>query len=263
MPKSESHGIRTGSASAAHRQASGGNAGPRRAILGVFAHPDDETSGAGGTFTKYARKGVAVSVVTATLGEEGGLGTGGRQIARAALPQVRERELRTVLRSYGANPPILLGYHDQRVKDADFEELVGKVLLAMEETRPDVVITFGPRGISNHDDHVTIHRAAVQAFHRYRVAGGDSARLYYVAIPKQMVELVKLDLDGPEVEPHVLVDISETVAVKVRALRTYSSQQDAQQLAEMFEQHVLAIEAFHQAYPPRTKEQPAWGFWQE
>lgn len=41
----------------------------RRCILGVFAHPDDETSCAGGTFSRYAREGVAVYVVTATRGE--------------------------------------------------------------------------------------------------------------------------------------------------------------------------------------------------
>jgi LmbE family N-acetylglucosaminyl deacetylase len=41
----------------------------RRCLLGVFAHPDDETSCAAGTFARYAREGVAVYVVTATRGE--------------------------------------------------------------------------------------------------------------------------------------------------------------------------------------------------
>ena len=40
----------------------------KRVILGVFAHPDDETSGCGGTFTRYAREGVEVFNVTATRG---------------------------------------------------------------------------------------------------------------------------------------------------------------------------------------------------
>jgi GlcNAc-PI de-N-acetylase len=43
--------------------------------LGVFAHPDDETSCAAGTFARYAREGVAVYVVTATRGEQATLGT--------------------------------------------------------------------------------------------------------------------------------------------------------------------------------------------
>ena len=47
----------------------------RRCILGVFAHPDDETSCAGGTLSRYARAGVEVYVATATRGEQGILGT--------------------------------------------------------------------------------------------------------------------------------------------------------------------------------------------
>ena len=38
-------------------------------ILGVFAHPDDETFCAGGTFEKYITSGAEVMVVSATHGE--------------------------------------------------------------------------------------------------------------------------------------------------------------------------------------------------
>ncbi|MCH8284017.1 MAG: PIG-L family deacetylase [Chloroflexi bacterium] len=262
MPKSGRRNTKTGSPAREQQQTPGGGPGPRRVILGVFAHPDDETSGAGGTFTRYAREGVEIVVATATRGEQGHLGTGDSKIRRAELPQVRERELRQVLQSYGARPPVFLGYRDQEVKDADFAELTGKVHRVMMDTRPDVVITFGPRGISDHDDHVTVHRAAVEAFHRYRESV-SGARLYYVAIPKAFVEEVGMDLDGPEVDPHVLVDIAGTLAVKVQALRTYSSQQDAQQLADMFEQRAPAFEGFHQAYPPWTVERTVAGFWED
>ena len=40
-------------------------------ILGVFAHPDDETFCAGGTFAKYIACGAEVMVVSATRGEAG------------------------------------------------------------------------------------------------------------------------------------------------------------------------------------------------
>ena len=45
----------------------------RRCILGVFAHPDDETSSSAGTFARYAREGVDIYVATATRGERGTL----------------------------------------------------------------------------------------------------------------------------------------------------------------------------------------------
>ncbi len=55
---------------------------PGHRLLALFAHPDDETSAAAGTFTRYAREGVEVYVATATRGELGTLGGGGTTIRR-------------------------------------------------------------------------------------------------------------------------------------------------------------------------------------
>ena len=96
---------------------------------------------------------------------------------------MREAELRAVLALYGAHPPILLDYRDQELSTADFETLTQDVLRAMAAVRPEVVITFGPSGISDHDDHKTMHRVATEAFHRYRPTAVVAPRLYYVAIP--------------------------------------------------------------------------------
>jgi LmbE family N-acetylglucosaminyl deacetylase len=57
----------------------------RPCILGVFAHPDDETSCAGGTLSRYAQAGVDVYVATATRGELGMLGTNGQVVRREDL----------------------------------------------------------------------------------------------------------------------------------------------------------------------------------
>ena len=207
---------------------------PRKCILGVYAHPDDETSGMGGSIIRYVREGADVYVVTATRGEIGALGTGGMVITRRELPKVREAELRGVLQSYGAHPPIMLDYRDQELKDADFEELTGKVLAAMEELKPDVVVTFGPLGISRHDDHMAIYRATLEAFNRYRPSADPSPRLFYEAIPKEASDLFELNLDGPDAHPNVFIDIREFKPLKLQALRSYRSQEDAQWLADMW-----------------------------
>ena len=234
----------------------------RRCILGVFAHPDDETSGCAGTFAKYARQGVEVYVVTATRGERGELGTGGLTIDRENLPAVRENELRAVLELYGANPPILFGYRDQEVSSAAFEELVQHILAAMERTTPDVVITFGPSGISNHADHKAIHGAACEAFHRYRQPLGRDLRLYYMALPEDIARRFAFNLDATEMDVSVTVDITALKPVKVRALRMYRSQPDAQALADLFESNPWNAEWFHQAYPAvALTSQTAAGFW--
>ncbi|MSQ25234.1 MAG: hypothetical protein EXR49_03005 [Dehalococcoidia bacterium] len=172
-----------------------------------------------------------------TRGEMGALGSNGMVLQREELAAVRERELRGVLQRYGAQPPVFLGYRDQEVKDAPFEEIAGKVLAVMLRVRPDAVLTFGPLGISRHDDHIAIHKAAVEAFHRYRREGGAQARLLCTAIPKSCLETpeVLLKLDGPETEPTHFVDITGTREMKIAALRSYQSQEDAQWLADLFE----------------------------
>ena len=110
-----------------------------------------------------------------------------------------------------------------------------------------MVITFGPMGISHHDDHISIHRATVEAFHRYRTSSDLEPRLFYVALPKEAAERFELSLDGPEIQPTVIVDTKEHKSVKIQALRVYRSQEDAQHLADLFEASDIDIEAFHQA----------------
>ena len=43
----------------------------RLTLMAVFAHPDDEAFGTGGTLAKYAAQGCDVYLVTATRGEAG------------------------------------------------------------------------------------------------------------------------------------------------------------------------------------------------
>jgi len=233
----------------------------RRCILGVFAHPDDETSCAGGTLSRYARAGAEVYVATATRGEQGMLGTHGQVVTRADLPRVREAELRTVLQMYGAQPPILLGYRDQEVAHTDAGELVARIAAVMDAVRPDVVLTFGPLGLSGHPDHVAVHHATVTAFHRHRTTAAP--HLYYKALLPAAMQALGLRLTGPEVQPTVLIDITAQKALKVRALRTYTTQEDAQRLAALVEQAPWAVEAFHQAYPQVSTEVLATDFWEE
>ena len=222
-----------------------------RTILAVYAHPDDETSSAGALMAMYRAQGVAVHVITATRGELGSLGTGGIVIEREDLPKVREAEIRSVLAHYGLpDGPLFLDYRDQELKLADFEEVVGKILAEMERVRPDVVLTFGPHGISGHDDHVALHEQTVAAFDRYRAADGVEARLLYTAIPKVEADHFNLHIDGPESQPNVVVDVADHWHYKVEGLRLYRSQLDAQEFAQTLEDRAWNTEVFHQAYPP-------------
>src|SRR5262249_7572693 len=88
-------------------------------------------------------------------------------------------------------------------------------------------------------------------------------RLYYKALLPAVLQALGLTLTGPEVQPTVLIDITAQKALKVRALRTYTTQEDAQHLAGLGEQVAWAVEAFHQAYPPTSTGVLATGFWED
>ena len=221
-----------------------------RSLLGVFAHPDDETSCSAALMKRYAAEGVDIHVITATRGEMGGLGTNGVTITREELPKVREAEQTSVFEYLGVvNPPIYLDYLDQEVANADREEAIGKVLDVMNRVRPDVVLAFGPTGLSNHSDHVAMHQIATEAFHRYRRQTGADPRLYYWAIDPDAAKEFELGIEGIETQPNVVMDGSPTWDSKIQCLRLYRSQEDAQLVADWMESSSDKTELFHQIYP--------------
>jgi LmbE family N-acetylglucosaminyl deacetylase len=236
----------------------------RRCLLAVFAHPDDETSAAAGTLIHYARAGVDIHVVTATRGERGDLGTGDLTITRPDLPAVREAELRAVLALYGAHPPILLDYRDQELSTVDVETLAHDVWRVMMAVQPEVVLTFGPTGISGHEDHTTVHRVTTAAFHRYRSTAVVPPRLYYVALPPAVAAQFAFRVHPSEMTLSVCLDIAAVKPLKLQGLRMYRSQRDAQELAVLFASEQFNYEWFYQAYPvlPPTTS-PARGLWPE
>ncbi len=83
----------------------------RQTLLALFAHPDDEAFGTGGTLSQYAAAGADVTLVCTTRGEVGEIaeGTGATP---ETLGEVREAELRCAAETVGVRELIFLGYRD-------------------------------------------------------------------------------------------------------------------------------------------------------
>ncbi len=131
-------------------------------LLGVFAHPDDETFCAGGTFARYAKDGAEIMVVSATRGQAGqirdaSVGT------RRTIGAVRENELRLACGRLGVAQVRCWDYPDGGLAEADQAGLVADVVRLIREFRPQVVISFGPEGAYGHPDHITIAAAVTAA----------------------------------------------------------------------------------------------------
>jgi len=155
--------------------------GGRCRLLGIFAHPDDETFCAGGTFASYAEQGAEIMVVSATRGEAGQI----RDAAvgnRRTIAAVREAELRLACERLGITKVRCLDYVDGTLADAEFPALVDEVAEVIREFGPDVVITFGPDGGYGHPDHVTISAVTTAACQR---TADPPPRLYYSHFPSR------------------------------------------------------------------------------
>jgi LmbE family N-acetylglucosaminyl deacetylase len=141
---------------------------PKR-LLGVFAHPDDESFCAGGTFARSVAHGAEVMVVSATRGEAGQIRSAG-MATRQTLAWVREQELQRAFQRLGSQHARCLDYADGTLKDVDQEVLIRDVVELIRSFRPDVVITFGYDGGYGHPDHMAISAATTAACLR----SGDS-----------------------------------------------------------------------------------------
>ena len=132
-------------------------------LLGVFAHPDDETFCAGGTLAKYVAAGWEMMVISATRGEAGQI-RDPLAATRRTLGQVREREFYAACEQLGIHHARVFDYMDGTLQDVEQHELTGAVVKIIRAFRPDVVITFGPDGAYGHPDHIAIGAATTRGF---------------------------------------------------------------------------------------------------
>ena len=98
--------------------ADSGSGTRRPRLLGVFAHPDDETFCAGGTFARYAKDGAEIMVVSATRGQAGQI-RDARVGTRRTIGAVREGELRLACERLGVAHVRCWEYLDGGLAEAD------------------------------------------------------------------------------------------------------------------------------------------------
>ncbi|HTK11255.1 MAG TPA: PIG-L family deacetylase [Ktedonobacteraceae bacterium] len=132
-------------------------------LLGIFAHPDDESLTCGGTLARYAHQGVETSLIFATRGERGWFGNWRDYPGERALGSLRETEVRNASKELGVSRLDFLDYIDGDVDQANEHEIIAKIVRLLRQIRPHIVITFGPEGLYGHPDHIAISQFTASA----------------------------------------------------------------------------------------------------
>ncbi len=180
-----------------------GQSGRQRTIVFTHAHPDDEAIFTGGVMALLARRGWRVVLVLATRGE---LGIVPDELARgSAIAEQRMAESENAAAQLGLQRVEHLGYRDSGMAGdpaneapgafatARTEEAVDRLAVTLAEERPAALVTYDPRGIYGHPDHVKIHEVAVEAA---AVAGIPT--VYEATVDREYLHFV---------ETHVVVEV--------------------------------------------------------
>jgi len=230
------------------------------ALLGVFAHPDDEQL-MSGSFAKAAREGIRTGLICATRGEEGEISDPALS-TQEELGRVREAELRAAVTVVGVKYLWFLDYRDSGMMGTpandnvcfyrcEPEEATGKIVKIIREFQPTAIVTFEPGGGYGHPDHITISRLTTEAFdaaadpNAFPKEGSpwQASRLFYSAFPRSFgyrlrdyirstgmdvnPAFAEMDLDQvglPDNEITNLIDVSEWQDLKVRSVQMHRTQ---------------------------------------
>ena len=173
-------------------------------ILAIAAHPDDVEMTCAGTLAKLKAKGRTFGILDLTRGEMGTRGTA----------EIREAEARRAGEILGASFRENLDFGDGALRTGREEE--DKLIDAIRRLRPSVILTSYPE--DRHPDHARCGRLVADAAFYAGLRKRESAHPAHR--PQQVLFFSTMHYHAPT----FVVDVSETHALKMEAVRAFASQ---------------------------------------
>jgi len=193
---------------------------PFQRALVIVAHPDDAESLAAGTVAKLARAGTQVAYCIATNGEKG---SGDRTMTPERLATIRQEEQRQAARVLAVRSVDFLGFPDCEVENTRQTRLA--ITAAIRRHRPDLLLVQNPdrtqRLGASHRDHRIVAEIALDCVASMACTHLAFPELLAQGLEPHTVKEVRLMVWE---DPDVVVDISETIDLKVAALACHVSQ---------------------------------------
>jgi LmbE family N-acetylglucosaminyl deacetylase len=182
----------------------------RLRVMGINAHPDDESMYSG-TIARLTSNGHEATLVYMTGGDKGDT-----RIPPDELIQIREKEAVGACKILGAKA-IFLRLPDHELFDNYDTEC--KLIEAMREVRPHIIITHDPHDYDR--DHWTTSQIVLQC------VNSASLKHYKTKSPAMnSVDAIYFcdTVGGLSFDPELWIDITNTFDRKIRALRSHKSQ---------------------------------------
>jgi LmbE family N-acetylglucosaminyl deacetylase len=188
----------------------------------VTAHPDDVDFGSAGTVAAFTSAGVEVTYCIVTNGDAGG---SDREMSRADMAVLRQKEQRAAAAEVGVSDVRFLGHPDGRVQAT--MELRRDISRVIRQVKPERVVAQSPDRrwdfiFASHPDHLAAGEAAVCAV--YPDARNPFA--HPELLDKEGLEpwtVNELWIMAAE-DPNIVVETTNTIDRKVAALMCHESQ---------------------------------------
>lgn len=229
-------------------------------IMGVWAHPDDETFSSAGIMAAAISNQQNVVCLTATKGEAGSQNEEKWPVKK--LAKIREYELREAFKVLGINNHHFLGYKDGSCDKVNAHIASSKISEYIAFYKPDSILTFGKEGITGHFDHITVSEWVDRAI---ELSGIKKPRLFHAVETREHYENyfkimdrrlnIYFNIDKPilyeDNECSILLRLDEQLhKQKYQALQKMPSQTEI--MMKLFDRQFLykslSVEAFIEIY---------------
>lgn len=159
------------------------------AILGVFAHPDDESLLVGGMFPLAHAEGFRTHLVTITRGELGGRFSG---IFGEKLASLRVGELKRA-----AAILHICSFHHLSLPDKGVEKvratLTDVLVDIISRNKPQIIVTHNLFDATEHEDHIATAKSTVEAAATCRLS--EKPTMLLAAFKPNAIKTYALDID--------------------------------------------------------------------
>ena len=186
-------------------------------ILVIAAHPDDEVLGCGGTIANHICNGNEVHVLILAEGMTSRDDTRDRKGREKDITKLKDmaNEAHKIL---GTSSTKLLDFPDNRMDSVDLLDVIKVIENEINEINPEIIYTHHSNDLNA--DHRITHQAVFTACRPE--PGAIVKQLYSFEVPSSSEWQDRLK--GSQFMPNTFVNISNTLELKLAALKAYESE---------------------------------------